>query len=74
MKRKEKLLLDNPKAVLMIVFSLTFVLLSLIVINITTLELEHEKAKAQATASNYSFHLKSTIEKSCLKCTKMSFY
>ena len=63
MKRKRKLLLDNPKAVLMIVFTLTFMLLSLIVINMTRLEMEQEKAKARATASNYSFHLKSNIER-----------
>jgi diguanylate cyclase (GGDEF)-like protein/PAS domain S-box-containing protein len=62
-KRKKRLLLENPKAVLMLVFTLTFTLLSLIVINITTLELEQEKTKAHATAANYSFHLKSTIER-----------
>ncbi len=55
--------LDNPKTVLMLAFTLTFALLSLIVINITTLELEQEKTKAHTTAINYSFHLKSTIER-----------
>ena len=63
MKREKRVFLDNPKAVSMLVFTLTFTLLSLIVVNINTLELEHEKAKAHATAANYSFHLKSTIER-----------
>lgn len=63
MRRKEKLLLNNPKAVLMSVFVLTFILLSIIVLNTTMLELEQEKSKARTTASNYSFHLKSSIDR-----------
>ena len=63
MRRKEKLLLNNPKAVLLTVFAVTFSLLSLMVLNTTMLELEHEKSKAHATAVNYSFHLKSTIDR-----------
>ena len=63
MRRRERLLLNNPKAVLMSVFVLTFILLSIIVLNTTMLEFEQEKSKAHATASNYSFHLKSSIDR-----------
>ena len=62
MQHKGRLILDNPKAVLMIVFSLTFTLLTLIVININSLELEQEKSKVNNIAADYTFHLKSNID------------
>ena len=62
MQHKGRLILDNPKAILMIVFSLTFTLLTLVVININRLEIEQEKSKVNNIAADYSFHLKSNID------------
>lgn len=55
--------LRNPKIVLVIVFMLSFSLLSSIVYNLHALESEKERAKVYTTAVNYSYDIKFNLDR-----------
>lgn len=63
MNRSVFLQVRNPKTILVIVFILSFSLLSLTVFNLHTLESEKERAKVYTIAANYSYDIKFNLER-----------
>ena len=55
---------QSPKTILLIVFGLSFILLSFIVFNINILENKEERAKIAQIATSYSYNLKSNLDRS----------
>ncbi|WP_263833157.1 bifunctional diguanylate cyclase/phosphodiesterase [Sulfurospirillum oryzae] len=63
MNRLSLLHVHNPKSILVVVFLLSFSLLTFTIFNLHTLELEKERAKVQMVAANYSYDIKFNLER-----------
>lgn len=63
MKRLAILQLRDPKTILVVVFALSFSLLSLVIFNLHTLEAEKERAHVYNTAVNYSYDIKFNLDR-----------
>lgn len=63
MKRLAILQLRDPKTILVVVFALSFSLLSLVIFNLHTLESEKERAHVYNTAVNYSYDIKFNLDR-----------
>jgi len=61
--RAARVHLRDPKSVLVVVFVLSFVLLTLGLLNLHTLETEKERAKVYTTAVNYSYDIKFNLDR-----------
>lgn len=63
MKRLAILQLRDPKTILVVVFALSFSLLSFVIFNLHTLESEKERAHVYNTAVNYSYDIKFNLDR-----------
>lgn len=63
MNRSAKLQLRDPKTILVVVFVLSFSLLSFSLFNLQTLESEKERAHVYTTAANYSYDIKFNLDR-----------
>jgi len=62
-KQKLFLQLNDPKTVLVVVFMLTFSLLSLGIFKLHSLELEKERTQVATIAANYSYDIKFNLDR-----------
>ena len=63
MNRTARVHLRDPRTVLVVVFVLSFVLLTLGIYNLHTLESEKERAKVYTIAANYSYDIKFNLDR-----------